>query len=91
MRPPASERLTVIDPAVIAHMFEHPARGRRWSVREVAAVTGRSPALIGHIRSGQRRQVDAELARQLAEIVGCHIASLFTLGLSTSIDNKGVA
>lgn len=88
MNPGAREqRLTVINPDVLAHMLDHPARGHRWTVREIATLTGRSPALIGHIRSGKRRQVDPEVARGIAAAVGCHVANLFTLGVSTIVDN----
>jgi transcriptional regulator with XRE-family HTH domain len=83
-----AQRLTVINPVVLAHMLDHPARGSRWTVRELATVTGRSHSLIGHIRSGERRQVDPELARQIAEAVGCHVANLFMLGVSTFVDNS---
>lgn len=86
-----SQRLTVINPDVIAHVLDHPARGRRWPLSELAATLGVSKATLGHIRSGARRQVDADLAHQLAEAVGCHVAVLFMTGLSTNLDNEGVA
>lgn len=83
-------RLTVINPDVLAHMMEHPARGRRWSVREMAQVTGCSSALIGFLRTGDRRHVDEELAHQIAAAVGCQTHSLFMPALSATVDNKPV-
>ena len=85
-----TQRLTVIDPAVIAHVFEHPARGKRWSLSELAMTLDVSKATLGHIRSGERRQVDAELAHRIAEAVGCHVAVLFMTGVSTNLDNRQV-
>lgn len=81
------QRLTVIDPAVIAHVLEYPARGRRWPLSELATTLAVSKATLGHIRSGERRQVDADLAHRIAEAVGCHVAVLFMTGLSTNLDN----
>lgn len=81
------QRLTVINPAVIAHVFDHPARGRRWPLRELATVVGTSPALLGHLRSGERRMVDAEVARRIADAVGVHIAVLFMTGVASKSDD----
>ena len=81
-------RWSVIDPAVLAHMMEYPARGQRWTVRELAQVTGCSAAMAGHLRTGARRRVDEELAARIAEAVGCHVSSLFVPAVSASVDNR---
>ena len=80
--------MTVIDPVVLAHMMEYPARGSRWPVREMAEVMGCSSSLIGYLRTGDRRHVDEELAHRIAEAVGCHVSSLFVSAVSTSVDNS---
>ena len=84
-------RWTVIDPTVLAHMMEHPARGRRWTVRELAQVTGCSAALISHLRTQPRHRIKEELAHRIAEAVGCHVGSLFVPAVSASVDNKSAA
>ena len=87
--PPANPhpaRLAVIDPYVIAHVMEHPARGNRWSVREFAAVVGCSPALIGQLRNKPRHHISADLATRIAEAVGVETAVLFAPALSTDSD-----
>jgi len=84
-------RMRVIDPGVLAHMMEYPARGPRWSVREMAEVTGCSSSLIGYLRTGDRSAVNEELAHRIAGAVGCHVSSLFMPALSSSVDNRGVA
>lgn len=81
-------RLTVINHAAVAHCLDHPARGHRWPVRELAAVLGCAPQTLGHIRSGHRRQVDPELAQRIADAVGVHIAVLFRAGVSSESDDK---
>ncbi len=86
-----TQRLTVIDPAVIAHVLDYPARGRPWSIRGLAATLGVSPATLGHIRSGHRRQVDAALAQRIADAVGVHIAVLFMTGESTDVVDRAKA
>jgi len=72
-------------------MMEHPARGARWPVRELAEVMGCSSSLIGYLRTGDRQHVDQELAHRIAEAVGCHVSSLFVPTVSASVDNRGAA
>lgn len=86
-----TQRLTVIDPTVIAHVLDYPARGRPWPLRELASALGVSPSTLGHIRSGERRQVDAALAQRIADAVGVHIAVLFMTGESTDIVDSAQA
>ena len=81
----------MIDPAVLAHMMEYPARGARWPVRELADVIGCSSSLIGYLRTGDRRHVNEELGHRIAEAVGCHVGSLFVPAASASVDNRGAA
>ena len=77
----------VIDPYVITHVIEHPARGRRWSLRELADVIGCGHAFLGHLKSGVRDTVSIDLARRLAEAVGCEVSVLFTLAPSTKSED----
>ena len=83
--------LWVIDPYVIAHVMENPARGRRFTVRELAQVIGVDRSLLGHLRSGGRRRVKSDVARRIAEAVGCEVAVLFAPQPSTESDNRAVA
>ena len=83
-----TKRLRVLDPYVIKHVMAHPARGRAWSVRELAQVVGASPSLIGHLRSGERQTVDAETAQLVSLAVGCEVAVLFDASPSTKFDNN---
>ncbi len=84
-----TQRLTVINPSVIAHVLDHPARGRKWPLRDLAPLLGISPAELGHIRSGHRKTVDVDLAHRIAEAVGVHVAVLFMTGESTeSVDTQ---
>ena len=72
-----SIRLTVHDPAVLRHVIEHPARGRRFTVRELATKLGENRGVIARLRTGSATTVDAELGRRLAVAVGVHPNVLF--------------
>lgn len=84
--PPTPPRLYVISPAMIEHVMEHPARGNRWSVRELAASIGCSHATLGYLRSGARTTISARLATKFAEAVGCETAVLFAAEPSKESD-----
>ena len=87
---PPAYRVLVINPDMIAHCMDHPARTARgfpaWSVRELAAVLGCSPATLSHMRTGSRQTFNAELARRFAEAVGVEMAVLFAPAVSTESD-----
>jgi DNA-binding Xre family transcriptional regulator len=84
-----SQRVTVIAPAFLAHVIDNPARGRAWSVRELAAVVGTSASMIGHLRTGERTTVQLDLAWRIADAVGCHPANLFAGSVLTdSVDSQ---
>lgn len=83
--------MRVIEPAVIAHVMEHPARGNRWSVRELAPKLGCSVSTLGHMRTGARTTVSATLAEAFSEAVGVETLVLFAPVVSTEIDTKAAA
>lgn len=87
-RTPRPLRVSVIDPAAIRHVMEHPTRGTRWSVRELAAVLGCSIGTLGHMRTGGRQTVPVELAERFAEAVGVEPTVLFVSPVSTDSDDK---
>lgn len=70
-------RLSVINPAAIRYVMEHPARARRWSVRELAPKLGCSLGTLSHMRTGARATVPTELAIRFSEAVGVEPAVLF--------------
>lgn len=88
--PPAPLRVRVINPAMIEHCIEHPARTARglpaWTTRELAAVLGCSTGTLSHMRTGSRQTFPAELARRFAEAVGVEVAVLFAPAVSTESD-----
>lgn len=89
---PRPLRLAVIDPAAIRHVMEHPARGDRWTVRELAPILGCSVGTLGHMRTGARATIPTELAERFAEAVGVETAVLFAPSVSTDSDTtQGVA
>lgn len=78
--------MRVIDPAVIAHAMDHPARGKPWSTRELAAALGCSHATLAYLRKGERKTVSAKIATKFSEAVGCETAFLFVPSVSTGTD-----
>lgn len=78
--------MRVIDPAMIRHAMEHPARGFRWSVRELAPILGCSLGTLSHMRTGARASIPTELADRFAEAVGCETALLFTPVMAAESD-----
>jgi transcriptional regulator with XRE-family HTH domain len=84
--PPRPLRSAVIDPSVIVHVMEHPARGKRWSVRELAPKLGCSVGTLSHMRTGARATIPAELAERFAEAVGVETAVLFVPASSVESD-----
>ena len=87
---PAPLRMRVIEPAMIAHCMDHPARTGRgmppWTLRELAAVLGCHNSTLSHMRTGARKTVSVELARRFAEAVGVEMAVLFAPAVSTESD-----
>lgn len=83
--------MRVIDRYVIAHVLDHPARGRPWSLRDLASRLGCSHSTLGHLKSGERTTVDAELATRFAQAVGCQTAVLFMPVLSSESDDEAAA
>lgn len=67
----------VIDPAVISHVFEHPARGSRWPLAELAPLVGVSRQWLGHLRTGRSTLVSSDVAERISDAVGCHVNVLF--------------
>jgi hypothetical protein len=89
---PRPLRLAVIDPAAIRHVMEYPARGERWTVRELAPILGCSIGTLGHMRTGARATIPTELAERFSEAVGVETAVLFTPSVSANSDTtQGVA
>lgn len=86
--PPPPLRVQVIDPAVIRHVMEHPARGIRWSLRELAPALGCSIGALSHMRTGARATLPAELAERFSEAVGVELAVLFMPAVSTESDTE---
>jgi DNA-binding Xre family transcriptional regulator len=84
-------RMKVINPAAIAHVMEHPAREKRWSVRELAPRLGCSAATLSHMRTGARATVPAELAERFAEAVGVETAVLFAPSVSSDSDGRAAS
>lgn len=83
---PRPLRLAVIDPSMIRHVMDHPARGTRWTVRELAPILGCSIGTLSHMRTGGRATVPAELADRFAEAVGVETAVLFVAEVSRYSD-----
>ncbi|HJR88889.1 MAG TPA: helix-turn-helix transcriptional regulator [Aeromicrobium sp.] len=81
----------VISPEIISHVLEHPARGERWPLAELAQVIGVSRQWLGHLRTGRSTFVSAPVAQQLADAVGVHINVLFRPRASTDSNNNGQA
>ena len=73
----------MIDADVFTYCLVHPARVRPWTVRELAEHIGWDRASLGHIRSGKRNTLPADIALRIAEAVGVHPNVLFTPPLST--------
>lgn len=88
---PRPLRSAIIDPDAIRHVMEHPARGRRWTVRELAPVIGCSLGTLGHMRTGARATIPSELAERFAEAVGVEPAVLFVPVLSRESDDRATA
>lgn len=86
-RTPDADRMRIIDRAVLAHVLDHPARGRAWSLRELAAILGCSHATLGHLKSGERDTVSTALAQRLSDAVGCHVRVLFLPAVSTESED----
>ncbi len=84
--PPEPLRMQVVDTELLRRIMEHPARGTRWSVREIAGVIGCSVGTISHMRTGERKTVPTELARRFAEAVGVETRVLFVPAMSTKSD-----
>lgn len=84
--PPKPLRSQVINPDVIVHCMEHPARGNPWTVRELAPVLGCSIGTLSHMRTGSRLSIPTELAERFAEAVGVETRVLFVPALSADSD-----
>lgn len=83
--------MTVIDPSVVRHVIKHPARGRPWTLRELAPALGCSPAMLSNMSTGSRATVPSELAVRFCEAVGVEVAVLFAPRSSTDSDTSAVA
>lgn len=81
-------RVEVIDPAVLVHCMEHPGRVERWTVRDLASQVHWSRAALGHLRTGERKSLPADVAVRIAEAVGVHPNVLFAPPLSTKSDDR---
>lgn len=88
---PRPLRVAVIDPAAIVHTMRHPARGKPWTVRELAPILGCSIGTLSHMRNGDRATFPAELADRFAEAVGVESAVLFASEVSGESDDRGAA
>lgn len=78
--------MRVIDPAMIAHVMQHPARQIPWSIRELAPKLGCSTGTLSHMRTGARATIPASLAEAFAEAVGVETAVLFAPAVSGDSD-----
>ena len=78
----------MIDRAVFVHCLAHPARITPWTVRELADHVGWDRASLGHIRSGKRDTLPADVAERIAEAVGVHPNVLFAPRSSTILDEE---
>lgn len=87
--------MRIIDPAMIRHVMQHPARRIPWTIRELAPKLGCSIGTISHMRKGRRATIPAVLAERFAEAVGVETEVLFTPVVSgesdTRADDKGAA
>lgn len=78
--------MAILSSETIRHVMEHPARGTRWSVRELAPILGCSLGTLSHMRTGARASIPAELADRFAEAVGVETSVLFVPVASTDSD-----
>lgn len=79
-------RVRVINPDVIVHVMQHPARGYPWTITELAPVLGCSVGTLSHMRTGARQSFPIALAERFSEAVGCELRVLFASVLSTESD-----
>lgn len=69
----------LISATAFAQYMEH----RGFTVRSLAARVGCSPALIGHLRSGERKGTNPQRARLIEKALDAPKGSLFVPRLST--------
>lgn len=85
--PERTGRVTVLDAGVLRHLAEHPARGKRYTTRELAEHVGASHSTIGHLLTGARTTLDAALAARIAEAIGVPPQVIFAPWLSAHSDD----
>ena len=71
--------MIVRSPAALAQAMTF----RNYSVRTLAKAVGVNRSTIGHLRSGERRNCDAELAKRIAAAVQMPLDFLFAARPST--------
>lgn len=72
---------------ILKWVMRYPARGHPYTIRELADEAGlRHHSALGHLLTGERRQVAAEDAKRIAEVAGCGVQTLFELTASTNRD-----
>lgn len=76
----------MIDPVVIAHVMKHPARGRPWTLRELAPKLGCAPSTLSHMQTGARASFPLALVERFAEAVGVEMRVLFKPAVSADSD-----
>lgn len=73
-----SVRYTLRDLETFKKIMEHPGRGVRYSVRQLARASGVSRSQVGHLRTGRRTSLDEKQAIAIAEALGVRVLVLFT-------------
>lgn len=72
---------------ILKWVMQYPARGRPYTIRELAEEAGlRHHSALGHLLTGERQQVAADDAHRIAEVAGCGTQTLFELTASTDVD-----
>lgn len=62
---------------ILRWCMDHPGRGTPFSIRTLAEAVGCSHSLIGHLLTGERKDVERNDAHTIAEVVGVAILVLF--------------
>jgi transcriptional regulator with XRE-family HTH domain len=77
---------TLRDRDLMRRIMQHPGRGTPHSVRTLAEASKCSPTTIGHLLSGERRDVHMDRAHRIAEALGVAVLVLFAPPSSPNSD-----
>jgi transcriptional regulator with XRE-family HTH domain len=72
-----SVRYRLRDLELFKKIMEHPGRGKPYTVRDLAEVTGVSRSQIGRLLTGELDNLDVNDAHQVAEAFGVLVLVLF--------------